>query len=43
MARWLNANILSPTLELIAGQHHSSIMVENREEILNAAIRALSA
>jgi pimeloyl-ACP methyl ester carboxylesterase len=42
MARWLNANILSPTLELIAGQHHSSIMVENREEILNAAIDALN-
>jgi pimeloyl-ACP methyl ester carboxylesterase len=42
MARWLNANILSPTLELIEGQHHSSIMVENREEILNAAIDALT-
>jgi pimeloyl-ACP methyl ester carboxylesterase len=43
MARWLNANIQNPTLELLEGQHHGSIMVENREEILNAAIRALSA
>jgi pimeloyl-ACP methyl ester carboxylesterase len=42
MARWLNANIQNPTLELLEGQHHGSIMVENREEILNAAIRALS-
>jgi pimeloyl-ACP methyl ester carboxylesterase len=43
MARWLNANIQNPTLELLEGQHHGSIMVENREEILSAAIRALSA
>ena len=42
MARWLNANIQNPTLELLEGQHHGSIMVENREEILNAAIRALN-
>lgn len=41
MARWLNANILSPTLELKEGQHHSSIMVENRSEILDAAIKSL--
>ena len=42
MARWLNANILNPTLELLEGQHHGSIMVEKRSEILNAAIRALN-
>jgi pimeloyl-ACP methyl ester carboxylesterase len=42
MARWLNANIQNPTLELLEGQHHGSIMVENREKILNAAIRALN-
>jgi pimeloyl-ACP methyl ester carboxylesterase len=42
MARWLNANIQNPTLELLEGQHHGSIMVENREEILNAAIDALN-
>jgi pimeloyl-ACP methyl ester carboxylesterase len=42
MARWLNANILNPTLELLEGQHHGSIMVEKRAEILNAAIRALN-
>jgi pimeloyl-ACP methyl ester carboxylesterase len=42
MAKWLNANIQNPTLELLEGQHHGSIMVENREEILNAAICALS-
>jgi hypothetical protein len=42
MDRWLNANILAPTLELREGQHHSSIMVENRGEILDAAIRALT-
>ena len=42
MARWLNANILNPTLELLEGQHHGSIMVEKRSEILNAAIRALT-
>jgi len=41
MARWLNANILTPTLELREGQHHSSIMVENRGEILDAAIKSL--
>jgi pimeloyl-ACP methyl ester carboxylesterase len=41
MARWLNANILSPTFELIEGQHHSSIMVEKRTEILDAAIKSL--
>jgi len=41
MARWLNANILNPTLELKEGQHHSSIMVENRSEILDAAIKSL--
>jgi pimeloyl-ACP methyl ester carboxylesterase len=42
MAKWLNANIMSPTLKLLEGQHHGSIMVENREEILNAAIGALT-
>jgi pimeloyl-ACP methyl ester carboxylesterase len=41
MARWLNSNILSPTLELLEGQHHSSIMVENCSEILDAAIKSL--
>jgi pimeloyl-ACP methyl ester carboxylesterase len=41
MARWLNANILNPTLELKEGQHHSSIMVENCSEILDAAIKSL--
>jgi len=41
MARWLNANILNPTLELLEDQHHSSIMVEKREEILDAAIKSL--
>jgi pimeloyl-ACP methyl ester carboxylesterase len=42
MARWLSANIVKPTLKLLEGQHHGSIMVENREEILNAAIGALT-
>ena len=42
MARWLNANISNPTLKLLEGQHHSSIMVEKRAEILNAAIGALT-
>jgi pimeloyl-ACP methyl ester carboxylesterase len=42
MARWLNANILNPTLKLLEDQHHGSIMVETREEILNAAIEALA-
>ena len=42
MARWLNANIYNPTLKLLEGQHHSSIMVEKRAEILNAAIGALT-
>jgi pimeloyl-ACP methyl ester carboxylesterase len=42
MARWLNANILNPTLELLEGQHHGSIMVEKRAKILNVAIRALN-
>jgi pimeloyl-ACP methyl ester carboxylesterase len=42
MARWLNANIVKPTLKLLEGQHHGSIMVETREEILSAAIGALT-
>jgi pimeloyl-ACP methyl ester carboxylesterase len=42
MAKWLNANIVKPTLKLLEGQHHGSIMVETREEILNAAIRGLN-
>jgi len=42
MARWLNENIVKPELNLFEGQHHGSITVENREEILNAAIRALN-
>lgn len=42
MARWLNANISNPTLKLLEGQHHGSIMVEKRVEILNAAIGALT-
>ena len=42
MSRWLNANILNPTLELLEDQHHGSIMVEKREEILNAAIAGLT-
>ena len=42
MARWLNANIVNPTLKLLEGQHHGSIMVETREEILSAAIGALA-
>jgi pimeloyl-ACP methyl ester carboxylesterase len=42
MARWLNANILNPTLELLEDQHHGSIMVEKREEILNVAIAGLT-
>jgi len=42
MARWLNANIVKPTLKLLEGQHHGSIMVETRDEILNAAIGALT-
>jgi pimeloyl-ACP methyl ester carboxylesterase len=42
MAKWLNANIVKPTLKLLEGQHHGSIMVENRDEILNAAIGALT-
>jgi pimeloyl-ACP methyl ester carboxylesterase len=42
MARWLNANIMKPTLKLLEGQHHGSIMVETREEILSAAIGALA-
>jgi pimeloyl-ACP methyl ester carboxylesterase len=42
MARWLNANTMKPTLKLLEGQHHGSIMVETREEILSAAIGALT-
>jgi pimeloyl-ACP methyl ester carboxylesterase len=42
MAKWLNANIVKPTLKLLDGQHHGSIMVETREEILSAAIGALT-
>jgi len=42
MARWFNENLCNPTLELLEGQHHSSIMVEKRGEILKAAIRALT-
>jgi pimeloyl-ACP methyl ester carboxylesterase len=42
MARWLNANIVKPTLKMLEGQHHGSIMVEKREEILNAAIAGLT-
>jgi hypothetical protein len=42
MARWLNANIMKQTLKLLEGQHHGSIMVETRQEILSAAIGALA-
>ena len=42
MAKWLNANIVKPTLKLLEGQHHGSIMVETREEILSAGIGALT-
>jgi pimeloyl-ACP methyl ester carboxylesterase len=42
MAKWLNANIVKPTLKLLEGQHHGSIMVETRQEILSAAIGALT-
>ena len=42
MAKWLNANIVKPTLKLLEGQHHGSIMVETREQILSAAIGALT-
>jgi hypothetical protein len=42
MARWFNANIVKPTLKMLEGQHHGSIMVEKREEILNAAIAGLT-
>jgi pimeloyl-ACP methyl ester carboxylesterase len=42
MAKWLNANTMKPTLKLLEGQHHGSIMVETREEILSAAIGALT-
>jgi len=42
MAKWLNANIVKPTLKLLDGQHHGSIMVETREQILSAAIGALT-
>jgi pimeloyl-ACP methyl ester carboxylesterase len=42
MAKWLNANIVKPTLKLLEGQHHGSIMVETRDEILKAAISALA-
>ena len=42
MARWFNENLYNPTLELLEGQHHGSIMVEKRAEILNAAIRSLT-
>ena len=43
MAKWLNANIFNPTLELLDDQHHGSIMVEKRAEILSSAFRALTA
>jgi pimeloyl-ACP methyl ester carboxylesterase len=42
MAKWLNANTVKPTLKLLEGQHHGSIMVETREQILSAAIGALT-
>ena len=42
MARWLNENIVKPELNLFEDQHHGSIMVENRDEILNAAISKLN-
>jgi pimeloyl-ACP methyl ester carboxylesterase len=42
MAKWLNKNIQNPTLKLLEGQHHSSIMVENRAEILSSATSALT-
>ena len=42
MGRWLHANVSESKLEILDGQNHGSIMVENRSEILNAAIRALS-
>ena len=42
MARWLNENIVKPELNLFEDQHHGSIMVENRDDILNAAISKLN-
>jgi hypothetical protein len=42
MARWLNENIEKPKLNLFEGQHHGTIMVENRDEIMNADIRKLN-
>ena len=41
MGRWLDANISESKLEILDGQNHASIMVENRSEILNAAIKSL--
>jgi pimeloyl-ACP methyl ester carboxylesterase len=43
MAKWLNSNTFNPTLELLDDQHHGSIMVEKRPEILSSAFRALTA
>jgi pimeloyl-ACP methyl ester carboxylesterase len=43
MAKWLNSNTFNPTLELLDDQHHGSIMVETRAEILSSAFRALTA
>jgi pimeloyl-ACP methyl ester carboxylesterase len=42
MGRWLHANISESILEILDGQNHASIMVENRSEILDSAIRALT-
>ena len=41
MGRWLHANISESKLEILDDQTHASIMVENRSEILNAAIKFL--
>jgi len=43
MGRWLHANISDSKLELLDGQNHGSIMVENRNEIIDAAIRYIPA
>ena len=42
MAKWFEENLFNSKLELLEGQHHGSIMVEKRPEILNAAIQALT-
>jgi hypothetical protein len=40
MGRWLHANISDSKLELLDGQNHGSIMVENRAEIIDEAIKS---